>query len=161
MIIIKVLRRIIIVLCLILLGGNAGVTLCKGYSLDKYYENLAEESGAEVLDINASMKIDGKKILFNSIFSDDENIYIGYKYTSYMNGDYFGTYAIRVFDDSGKEYFGRADDTVGIIGGEKGVIRLTNIIPEDTEYLTLKLDNYDRKDEVKIWLKEEGRANEN
>lgn len=161
MITIKILRRIIIVLCLVLLGVNAGATLYNGYTMDKYYENIAKENNAKVLDINKNMEIDGDRILLNSVFSDEENIYIGYKYTSFMAGDRFGAYAIRVFDDSGEEYFGRTYDMRRTIGGEKGVITLINVVPEETEYLTVKLDHYDRKDEVKIWLKEEGRANEN
>ena len=161
MITIKILRRIIIVLCLVLLGVYAGARLFSGYTMDKYYENIAKENNVEILDINKTMEIDRNRILFNSVFSDEENIYIGYKYTSFMSGDRFGAYAIRVFDDSGEEYFGRTYDARRTIGGEKGVITLTNVVPEDTEYLTVKLDHYDRKDEVKIWLKEEGGVNEN
>lgn len=161
MITIKILRRIIIILCLVLLGVYAGVRLFSGYTMDKYYENIAKENNTEILAINKAMEIDGNRILFNSVFSDEENIYIGYKYTSFMTGDRFGINGIRVFDDSGEEYFGRADDTTRTIGGVKGVITLTNVVPEDIEYLTLKLDHYDRKDEVKIWLKEEDGVNEN
>ncbi|MEG2935508.1 MAG: hypothetical protein RR844_03360 [Clostridium sp.] len=106
------------------------------------------------------MKVDGTRIVVNGIFNDEENIYIMYKYTSFIGGDRFGEYAMSFFDDSGKEYVGYMSNGTRIIGGGRGVITLINTVPEDTEYVTLKIDWYDRKDEVKIWLKEEEKANE-
>lgn len=106
------------------------------------------------------MKIDNDKIFINRIINTEDETYIRYRVIKFEQGWSFPESAIKVFDDKGQEYIYHGAGSSGKAWGEEGIFRVDRI-PDDVKEITLKLDRYDRKSEVKIHLAEDGEKNEN
>lgn len=160
MIHIKGLRRTIIVICLIVLAITGFLSIPSGKYYNAGVKKLVKENEAEVIEVGKSMKIDNDKIFINRIINTEDETYIRYKFIRFEQGWSFPEGDIKVFDDKLQEYLYHGSQSSGKLWGQEGIFRVDRI-PDDVQYITLKLDRYDRKAEMKISLVEEGEKNEN
>lgn len=158
---IKVLRRSIIVICLITLCVIGFACLPKS----KYYYNdiktLVDEGKAEVIELNQKMKIDNDDLIIKRIINTEDKSYVRYRQIRTTRGWSFSESIFRIFDDKGEEYIKVAGSASTNFWGQEGLMQLDKKIGKDVKYLTIKVDWYDRKSEIKIPLSKEGEANEN
>ncbi|WP_202750595.1 hypothetical protein [Clostridium rhizosphaerae] len=106
------------------------------------------------------MKIDRDNIYIRRIINTKDKTYIRYAFIRFEQGWSFSEGALKVFDDKGKEYHVMGGGWSGKLWGQDGLLELDRI-NKDSRYITLKLDWYDRKNEITISLGKEGEINEN
>ena len=130
----------------------------------KYYNKdikaLVKAKKAQVFEVGKVMKIDKDTILIKRIINTQDKTYIRYAFIRFEQGWSFSEQAIKIFDDKGKQYQGKAGGWSGKMWGQDGLIEIDRI-NEDAKYITLKLEWYDRKNELRISLGKEGEINEN
>lgn len=107
------------------------------------------------------MKIDNDNLIIKRIINTEDKSYIRYRQISTVIGWSFSENALKIFDDKGQEYQHIAGSYSTRLWGQEGLMLLDKKISEDVNYLTIKIDWYDRKTEMKIPLSEEGETNEN
>lgn len=158
---IKFLRRSIIIICAILLIiSNINIFPESKYYYDEI-KNQVSAKKAEDIEINKSMTIDKDKIIIERIIIAKDAVYL--RYSTRMNGlgwSFCDGNAIKMYDDKQHLYICTGGGTSGKIWGQDGVIEFEKL-DKDARYIVLKLDWYDRKDEIKVPLNMEGEASEN
>lgn len=107
------------------------------------------------------MKIDNDDLIIKRIINTEDKSYVRYRQIRTTQGWSFSKSIFRIFDDKGEEYIKVAEGASTNFWGEEGLMQLDKKIGEDVKYLTIKIDWYDRKSEMKIPLSKEGEANEN
>lgn len=107
------------------------------------------------------MKIDNDDLIIKRIINTEDKSYVRYRQIRTTQGWSFSKSIFRIFDDKGEEYIKVAGGASTNFWGEEGLMQLDKKIGEDVKYLTIKIDWYDRKSEMKIPLSKEGEANEN
>lgn len=152
----KGLRRAIIVICLIILTVRGLNSLANGKYYDENINEMVNGKEYQVIEVGKDMKLDNDTILITRIINTEDKTYIRYSVKAMEKGWSFSESAIKVFDDREHqyEYSGAGSD------GKDGFIKFDRI-NEDANYITVKIDWYDRKNEMKISLMEEGEVNEN
>ncbi len=130
----------------------------------KYYKQdikeLVNAKKAQVFEVGKVMKIDKDSILIKRIINTQDKTYIRYAFIRFEQGWSFPVEVIKVFDDKGKQYQSKGGGWTGKLWGQDGLIELDRI-SEDTKYINLKLEWYDRKNEMTISLEKEDKVNEN
>ncbi len=154
----KIIRRGIIVICLLYLIGYGIDFLPESKYYDKELERLVKQGKAQVIEVDKSFNIDDAKIHVKRLINTDKYTYVRYSYIRKEEGwSFVGN--IQLFDDKGKEYFCSAGGMNGKPWGEDGRQRFDKL-DEDAKYVLIKIEHYDRKNEIKISLEEEGEINE-
>lgn len=160
MIEIKVLRRTIIVICLIILGLN----IYTNSQVSKYYyddiKKLVEENKAVVIEVNKSIPLDKDKIVINRIIRTSEKTYIRYTINKRENGWSFPFQAIKIYDDKNHLIQYSAMGSSSRFLREDGIVEC-KALPENAKYLVMRLEWFDRKGELRVSLGKEGVMNEN
>ncbi|WP_347177708.1 DUF5643 domain-containing protein [Clostridium perfringens] len=158
---IKVIRRLIILVCLITLCFIGFTCLPKSKYYFKDIRSLVNEGKAEVIEVNQKIKIDDDYLIIKRIINTEDESYIRYKQVRTTLGWSFSESIFRIFDDNGEEYIKTAISSSTSFWVTEGIILLDKKIKEDVKYLTIKIDWYDRQNKIKIPLNKEGEANEN
>ncbi|GKU24170.1 hypothetical protein CFB3_23820 [Clostridium folliculivorans] len=128
---------------------------------DKELKELINQKKAQVIEVNKDMKIDKATISIKRIINTKDKTYIRSTYkASELGWSFSTTNVIKVFDDKGKQYQYRGGENIGKIWGQDELMEVERI-NEDAKYLTLKLEWYDRKAEMRISLDKESNVNEN
>ncbi|MDU2323920.1 MAG: DUF5643 domain-containing protein [Clostridium perfringens] len=157
----KVIRRLIILVCLITLCFIGFICLPKNKYYFKDIRSLVNEGKAEVIEPNQKIKIDDDYLIIKRIINTEGESYIRYKQVRTTLGWSFSESIFRIFDDNGEEYIKTAISSYTSFWVTEGLILLDKKIKEDVKYLTIKIDWYDRQNKIKIPLNKEGEANEN
>lgn len=157
---IKALRRTVIAICLLILIASGFMSLPESKYYYKDLKTLVNAKKAQVIEVEKGMKIDKDTILIKRIINTQDKTYIRYAFIRFEQGWSFPEEAIKIFDDKGKQYQSKGGGWTGKLWGQDGVIELDRI-SEDVKYITLKLEWYDRKNEMVISLEKEGKGNEN
>lgn len=128
-----------------------------------YYKSLkvlVDTEQAQVIEVRKGMKIDKDTIYIKRIINSKDKSYIRYAVIMNEQGWSFSEGAMKIFDDKGKEYHSMSGGWSGKLWGQDGILEIDRI-NKDSKYITLKLDWYDRKNELTISLGKEGEINEN
>lgn len=157
---IKGLRRTIIVICFILLALSGFSCLPASKYYNKDIKKLVAENKAQVIEVGKGMKIDNDTIYIKRIINTKDRTYIRYSYIRKELGWSFPLNTIKIFDDKGKEYRHQSGTSSGKLWGQDALDEVEKL-DKDAKYITLKLDWYDRKNELKISLGKEGEVSEN
>ncbi|MGU8760461.1 DUF5643 domain-containing protein [Clostridium perfringens] len=158
---IKVIRRLIILVCLITLCFIGFICLPKSKYYFKDIRSLVNEVKAEVIEPNQKIKIDDDYLIIKRIINTEGESYIRYKQVRTTLGWSFSESIFRIFDDNGEEYIKTSISSSTSFWVTEGLILLDKKIKEDKKYLIIKIDWYDRQNKIKIPLNKEGEANEN
>jgi len=156
----KIIRRGIIVICLIYLIGYGKECIPESKCYYENLETLVKKGEAQVIEVDKSLNIDNAKIHINRLISTDEDSYIRYSYKRKEEGWSFGGGGFKLIDDKGKEYSGYGAASHGKPWGQDGITKIDRL-DDDIKYLIIQIELYDRKDEIKISLEKEGENNEN
>lgn len=135
--------------------------LPKGKYYDKNIQLLVDENKAQVIEIGKKMKVDNDDLIIKRIINTEDQTYIRYALIRSESGWSFSENALKIFDDKGQEYQSVGGGWSGRLWGQDGLMLLDKKIGEDVKSLTIKLDWYDRKNELNILLSKEGEVNEN
>lgn len=128
-----------------------------------YYKSLkvlVDTQQAQVIEVGKGMKIDKDTIYIKRIINSKDKSYIRYAVIMNEQGWSFSEEAMKIFDDKGKEYHSMSGGWLGKLWGQDGILEIDRI-NKDSKYITLKLDWYDRKNELTISLGKESEINEN
>lgn len=160
MVIIKGLRRAIIITCLLLLA----VKVFQNLPESKYYHDdlkaLVDAKKAQVIEVGKGVKIDKDTVYIKRIINTEDRTYIRYAFIRLEQGWSFPENAIKIFDDKGRDFKNYRSGYSGKMWGQDGMIEIDKI-NDDAKYIILKIDWYDRKNELKISLGKEGEIIEN
>lgn len=144
----KVLRRVIIVICIILLIPLLIISVPE----EKYFYNDLKDKvkigTAQVIEVNKKWKIDDSTIIIQRIISTNKNVYVRFRYVENKSGWSFPSNSIELYDDKGKKYMVAGED-IGKLWGEEGINEYDRP-SADCKEIILKLQLYDRKMEFKI-----------
>lgn len=157
---IKGLRRTIIVICLLILAVSSFRSLPESKYYDKNLKALVKAKEAQVIEVGKGMKIDKDTIFIKRIINTQDKTYIRYAFIRFEQGWSFSEGAIKILDDKGKQYHFISGAWSGKMWGQDGLMELDRL-NKDSKYITLKLEWYDRKNELKISLGKEGEINDN
>jgi len=157
---IKGLRKVIITICLIILVVSGFSNLPESKYYNKDIKGLVNEKKAQVIEVGKGFKIDKDTIRIKRIINTQDKTYIRYAVIINEPGWSFSAGAIKVFDDKGRQYENHGGGFSGKIWGQDGIIEYERL-GEDVKYITLKLEWYDRKNQLKISLGKEGEISEN
>lgn len=157
--VIKRLRRTIIAICLGILTISAFMSLPESKYGSKSLKTLVDTKKAQVIEVGKKMEIDKDTILIKRIINTEDKTYIRYALERFEQGWSLSEGAINIFDDKGNQYRYNGGQSSGKLWGQDGLISFDRI-NEDAKYITLKLDWYDRKNEMKISLEKEGENND-
>lgn len=149
----KIIRRGIIVVCLFILLVSNINSLPESKYYSKNLEEQVKQNKAQVIEVRKTLRIDKDKVEIDRlIISHDE---INIRFTVFQNGLgwSFPIDALKAYDDYGNEYQFNSASSSGKIWGEEGIISYS-IQAKNVKYIKLKLDWYDRHDEIKIPLME-------
>jgi hypothetical protein len=156
----KGLRRAIIVICVLLLG----VKVFQNLPESKYYfedlKTLVDTKKAQVIEVGKGMKIDKDTVFIKRIINTQDNTCIRYTFIRLEQGWSFPDSTIKMFDDKGRQYLYDSAGSSGKMWGQDGLIMFDRL-NDDVKYITLKIDCYDIKSELKISLGKEGKIIEN
>lgn len=157
---IKWTRRTLIVISLLILLFSGFVSLPESKYYDKGLKSLVKAQNAQVIEVGKGMKLDKDSIYIKRIINTQDKTYIRYAFIMHEQGwSFFSRNSLKVFDDKEKEYHITDGSGTGKLWGEDGLIDLDKI-DKNSKYITIKLDWYDRKNELKISLEKEGEINE-
>ncbi|MEG2918256.1 MAG: hypothetical protein RR891_00600 [Clostridium sp.] len=159
MIIIKRLRRTIIAICLFILAISVCYSIPKGKYFDEDLKQLVNEKKAQVIEVGKSMKLDNAPILIHRIINTEDTTYIRYSFIRFEHGWSFPGSNIQVFDDKEQEYFNHGGESSSNMWGEDGLLNIERVA-DDAKYIIIRINVYDRKNEMKISLAEEGGSSE-
>lgn len=157
--VIKRLRIAIITICLIILAISGFDILPESKYCNKDLKTLVNTKKANVIEVGKGMKIDDDTILIKRIINTQDKTYIRYAFIRSEEGWSFSQSAINIFDDKGRQYQYRGGHSSGKLWGQDGLFNIDRI-NEDAKYIILKLEWYDRKNEMKISLGKEGGNND-
>lgn len=130
----------------------------------KYYNKelkvIVNKGDAQVIEVGEGMKFDRDTIYIKRIINTKDSSYLRYSLIRLEAGWTFSEGALKVYDDRGKEYKHWGGGSSGKIWGQEGLIEIEKI-DSGAKFLIIKLDWYDRKNEIQISLKREGEIDEN
>lgn len=144
----KIFRRAIIVICSILLIPLLISSIPEGKYFNKDLQDKVKSSDAKVIEVNKEWKIDNDTIIIQRIITTDKNTYIRIRYVQSQIGWSFPFSAIELYDDKGKKNIS-GGEAKGKLWGEDG-INVYDRLNDNCKEITLKLQWYDRKMELKI-----------
>lgn len=127
---------------------------------NRYFKELVNSKEAQVIEVGKVLKIDKDNILIKRIINTQDGTYIRYAFMTLEQGWSFTESDIKVFDDKGKQYQYRGGESSGKSWGSDGLFEVERI-DKGAKYIILKLECYDRKNEMRISLEEEGEIDEN
>lgn len=151
----KILRRAIIIICSILLIPLIMSSIPSVKYFDSTWKKQMISDNAKVIEVNKKWKIDNASIIIQSVILTDKHVYIRSRYVSFEQGWSFPLEAIEIYDDKGKKYMNVGSTDEGKLWGEEGMAEYEKI-PKTCKEITLKLQYYDRKAELKIPCKRGG-----
>lgn len=124
----------------------------------KYYNRdikaLVKAGEAQVIEVGQEMKIDKDTINIKRIINTQDKTYIRYNLVRLESGWSFSESALKIFDDKGNEYISMSGGWSGKLWGQDGLIQIDRI-SKDSKYIIIKIDWYDRQNELKISFEEE------
>lgn len=151
----KILRRAIIIICCVLLIPLIMASAPSTKYFDNTWKKQMTSDNAKIIEVNKKWKIDNASIIIQRVILTDKHAYIRAKYVSLEIGWSFDLGSIEIYDDNGKRYMNVASEDKGKLWGEEGITEYEKI-PKDCKEITLKLQYYDRKAELKIPCKRGG-----
>lgn len=147
-IVLKAFRRSVIIICTILLIPLIFCSIPEGKYFNKELNAKVNSGAAKVIEVNKKLKLDNDTIIIQRIIITDKNTYVRMRYVQSQMGWSFPFSAIELYDDKGKvDYYGGED--AGKLWGEEGIDKY-NQISNDCKKITIKLQWYDRKQELVI-----------
>jgi len=156
----KIIRRGIIVICLIYLIGVGIDCLPESKYYNKELEALVKQGKAQVIEVDENLKIDDAKMHIKRLINTDEYTYVRYSYIRKESGWPVLTAATKLFDHKGKEYSYQGGSSSEKPWGTERLIKFDRL-DNNVRYVIIKIENYDRKNQIKISLRKEGEINEN
>lgn len=144
----KVLRRFIIIMCIILLIPLLIASIPEGKYFNKELQGKVKTGVAQVIEVNKKWKIDDDTIIIQRIIITDKNTYLRVSYVRNENGWSFPLESIELYDNKQKINIS-SDEEIGKLWGEDGLNEYERLSAGCKE-ITLKLQWYDRKMEFKI-----------
>lgn len=157
---IKGLRRSIIVVCIVLLALSGVIQMPPDKYYYAYVKNLVNQHQAEVVEVGKSLKLDDDRLVIDRVIISKDKLYLRYTLKRKLMGWSFCDNSIKIYDDKNKELQIHSGGQSGRAWGEYGIIEYSGV-KGDIKYITVKLNHYDRRDEMKILLKKEGDQHEN
>lgn len=145
---VKVFRRVIITICIILLIPLLISSIPEGKYFNNELKGKVKSGAAQVIEVNKKWKIDDDTIIIQRIINTDKNTYVRVRYVQDQPGWSFPLETIELYDDRGKKHMGSGEE-IGKLWGEEGIIEYDRT-SADCKEITLKLQRYDRKMELKI-----------
>lgn len=157
---IKWIRRTLIIISLLILLFSGFISLPEDKYASKNLEALVKAQKAQVIEVGKTMKVDNDSIYIKRIINTEDKTYIRYAYIMHEQGWSFSDSELKIFDDKGKEYHITGGSGSGKLWSQDMLIDLDKI-DKDSKYITIKLDWYDRKNELTIPLEKAGAIIEN
>jgi len=154
----KVLRRAIILICLLFLIRAAVFAWPEGKYYDVNLKNKVKNNKATVIELNKKGNFDGNTFAAQRIINTSDETYLRYRLISDGRGWSFSS-SIKLFDENNKEYISLTGGHHGKIWGTEGLATFEKL-PENTKEITLVVESFDRKLELKIPLNKAGGKNE-
>lgn len=151
----KILRRAIIIICSILLIPLIITSIPSGKYFDSYWKKWITGENAKVIEVNKKWKIDNASIIIQRVILTDKHAYIRARCVSFEPGWSFPLESIKLYDDNGKVYRMVGSEGKGKLWGGEEITEYEKI-PKDCSEITLRLQCYDRKAELKIPCKRGG-----
>jgi len=150
----KVLRRAIILICLLFLIREAVYAWPEGKYYDATLKNKVKNNQATVIELNKKGKFDGNTFAAQRIINTSDKTYLRYRLVSDGRGWSFAG-SFKLYDANHKEYKSFSGGSHGKLWGQEGLI-IFDKLPESTKEATLVVENYDRKLELKLLLDKAG-----
>lgn len=158
--VIKVLRRTIIVVCILFLMLVGAMSMPKGKYYDQHVKDLVKSGQAEVIEIGQKINVDGDRLVINRAVKAGDEIYFKYTFLSRKPGNQSFSSGVSVLDEQGNQYSYRGETTRGnMFWGSDGLIMVSDV-KADTKEVTIKLDLYDHHEEIKVSIAKEAEADE-
>ena len=154
----KTLRRTIIFICLLMLLIDIPIAWPKGKYYDSNLKDQVKNNKATVIELNKKGKFDGNTFTAQRIINTYDQTYLRYKLISDGRGWSFGG-SFKLYDENHKEYTSFSGGSYGRIWGQEGLV-IFDKLPESVKEVTLVVECYDRKLELKLPLKKAGGSNE-
>lgn len=130
----------------------------------KYYskdlEEQVKQNKAQVIEVKKELKFDKDKVIIDRLIITHDEINVRYTVFQNDHGWSFSSSSLEVYDDSGNKYQEYSGTGCGKTWGAEGVISYHNQ-NKDTKFIKIKLDWFDRHDEIQIPLISGGTNNEN
>ena len=152
---IKIIRRSIIVICLLLFIPVISESLPESRYNDK---NIADKTD-QVYKVNQSVKIDMDTLIIKSIIITPDETRVWYRILKPEQGWSFPQGAIKMYDEKGNSYIYEGGTGSGRLWGEDYIDSYQRISGSSNEII-LKYEWYDRYAEFRIPLKKSGGSNE-
>lgn len=140
------------------MGITAFSSIPEGKYFDGNLKNLVNTKKASVIEVGKELKLDKDTLIIRRVINTEDKTYVRYTMIRKINLWSFSDNNIKIFDDKGKELHKSGGTGNGKLWGQEGLFYMDRI-PNDVKYLVIKLDIYDRHDEVKIPLGEVGEGN--
>lgn len=148
--ILKLLRRSIIVICLILLIPLI-VSFFSRFFYREYYskdlKQLVKDGKADVIEVNKKIKIDNDTIQIQKIVNTNDSTNLIYR-TNESPGWSFSNSALVLYDEKGKKQKNSSEGSMSILGAY-GIISYDKI-DKDSKKLIVKLEWYDRTGQLVV-----------
>lgn len=151
----KILRRTIIIICSILLIPLIISSVPSTKYFGSTWKKQMTSDNAKVIEVNKRWKIDNASIIIQRVIITDKHAYIRSRCISFDPGWSFPLDSIEMYDDNGKRYMNVGSEGKGKPWGGEEITEYEKI-PKDCKEITLKLQCYDRKRELKIPCKRGG-----
>ncbi|GMQ57363.1 hypothetical protein AN1V17_17580 [Vallitalea sediminicola] len=142
----KILRRVIIVICMIFILSDSTILLPD--SKGKYSDE------AIIYDINKNMLIDNDKFIVERLILDDGITYMEYKLIRNEQGWSFNNGALEIRNQENEIFKYRGGWSSGKLWGEQGVLEFSKI--KITDNIIIKYEQYDRLVEMTVDVSKEG-----
>jgi len=154
----KLLRRSIIVLCLFFLLTELVYALPEGKYYDSSLKDKVKNNESTVIELNQKGKFDGNTFTAQRIINTSDKTHLRYRLISNGRGwSFAGSFTL--FDENHKEYKGFSSGMHGKSWGQEGIV-IFDKLPESAKKVTLVVECYDRKLELKLPLNKAGNKNE-
>lgn len=156
---IKALRRSIITVCILVLA----LSWANSFPESKYYyDNMKEqvkEGKAKVIEVDKALNFDNDKFYIRRIINTEDKTYIRFSYIKKEQGWSFPDSSISIVDDKGNIYPSHGSGASGKMWGQEGLMSFDRI-NSDAKQITVKLNWFDRNDQMMISLEKAGDPNE-
>ncbi|MDP4089046.1 MAG: hypothetical protein Q8930_07220 [Bacillota bacterium] len=152
--IIKLTRRLIVLVCIIILAPLAVESIPEGKYYNGQMEDLVKNGNAQVIEAGKKVKIDNDTLNIQKVIKSGSDIYVRYSLSEEI-GWPFPWSCIKLNDNIGHKIPWEGNESSGKIWGEEALVEY-GPIDSDCQELTFTLDLYDRKMEVKVPLAKEG-----
>lgn len=156
---IKIIRRSIIVICLLLLIPVIPQLLPERKYLSTDVANMVKNGTAKVIEVNQSAKVDMDTIIIKSIINTPDETYVRYRVLEPGQGWSFPDGALKMYDEKGNSYMMNGGTGQGKLWGEECFYSYQKISSSSKE-MVLRFEWYDRRAEFRIPLEKSGGSNE-